>query len=107
MDADDWIVLEVEHSQTHPEGNVLKYWPWLERNKRRATLIHAIAPDARKQQGARTDLARWLGRRMERSLRGRFRYCRVHLGPETELDDLEIARQAIASLIVDSRQHAS
>lgn len=98
MNEDDWIVLEVEHSQTHPEGNVLKYWPWLERNKRRAILIHAIAPDARKQRGARTELTRWLGRRMERSLRGRFWYCRVHLGAESELSDLETARAAIATI---------
>lgn len=93
--TDDWIVLEVEHSQSHPEGNVLKYWPWLEGNKRRLVLVHAIAPDARKRHGPRTDLTRWLGRRMERSLSSRFRYCRVDLGTESESMDLQVAREAI------------
>ena len=88
-------MLEVEHSQTHPEGNLLKYWPWLERNRRRLILVHAIPPDARRQRGARTDLTRWLARRMERSLRGRFRYCRLELGSNLETQQLAGIRDAI------------
>jgi hypothetical protein len=93
------VMLEVEHSQTHPEGNVLKYWPWLERNRRRLVLIHAIAPDARKRSGARTDLTRWLGARMQRSLSPRFRYCRIELGTESEADQVLAAKHAIDEFI--------
>ncbi len=46
-----WIFLEIERSQTHPEGNVVKYWPWLEDTSESAVLIHVIAPDARKRAG--------------------------------------------------------
>jgi len=93
---DVWVMLEVEHSQTHPEGNVLKYWPWLERNQRRVILVHAIAPDARKRRGPRTDLTIWLGRKIETGLRGRFRYCRIELGTEREEEQVARAKATIA-----------
>lgn len=93
-----WVALQVERKRTHPAENVLKYWPWLERNRRRLVLVHAITPDARKRSGHRADLTNWLGAMMERVLPGRFTYCRVELGTDEEAVQLELALAAIAEL---------
>ncbi len=95
---DAFVALEVEQKHTHPAENVLQYWPWMERNRRRVVLIHAIAPDARKRSGHRADLTRWLGAMMERVLPGRFTYCRLDLGTADEADQVATARAAIVEL---------
>jgi hypothetical protein len=95
---DAWVALQVEHKHTHPVENVLQYWPWLERSRRRLVLVHAIAPDARRRTGPRADLTSWAGSMMERVLPGRFAYCRVELGSKDEAAQLEAARQAIEGL---------
>ena len=92
-----WVMLEVERGQHHPAANVLKYWPWLEGTRTRLVLVHAIAPDASKRHGPRTDLAVWTGDKMQRELRGRFAYCRVELGTDREARDMQRARAAIAA----------
>lgn len=104
MGLERYVALEFELAQSHPSTNVLKYWPWLERSGRRLVLVHAIAPDARKRRGPRTALTIWLATRMERSLRGRFRYCRVELGSEGEDEHLQRARDAIARIRLDEPQ---
>ena len=95
---DAFVALEVEQKHTHPAENVLQYWPWLERNRRRLVLVHAIAPDARRRTGHRADLTRWLGAMMERVLPGRFTYCRLDLGTPAEADQLAATRAAILEL---------
>ena len=95
---DAWLALQVEEKHTHPAENVLKYWPWLERSRRRLVLIHAIAPGARKRQGHRTDLTSWLGAMMERVLPGRFTYCRLDLGTVEEAAQLAAATAAVEEL---------
>ena len=90
-----WVALQVEEKHTHPAENVLQYWPWLERSQRRLVLVHAIAPDARKRTGHRTDLTKWLGAMMERVLPGRFTYCRLDLGTVEEAAQLEATAVAI------------
>ncbi|MEO5964311.1 MAG: hypothetical protein ABIR11_02505 [Candidatus Limnocylindrales bacterium] len=93
-----WVALQVEEKHTHPAENVLQYWPWLERNRRRLVLVHAIEPTARRRKGHRTDLTNWLGAMMERVLPGRFTYCRLELGTDAEPAQLEAAAAAIEEL---------
>jgi hypothetical protein len=93
-----WVALQVEHKHTHPVENVLQYWRWLERNRRRLVLVHAIAPDARRRTGPRADMTIWLGSVMERVLPGRFSYCRLELGSADEAAQLEAASVAIGAL---------
>lgn len=93
-----WVALQIERKRTHPAENVLKYWPWLERNRRRLVLVHAITPGARKRSGHRADLTNWLGAMMERVLPGRFTYCRVELDTDEEAAQLDVALAAIAEL---------
>lgn len=93
-----WVALQVEEKHTHPAENVLQYWPWLERSRRRLVLVHAIAPDARKRTGHRTDLTKWLGAMMERVLPGRFTYCRLDLGTAEETAQLAAATAAVDQL---------
>jgi hypothetical protein len=95
---DAWVALEVERKHAHPTENVLQYWPWLDRSRRRLVLVHAIVPDAPKREGPRTELTKWLGALMERVLPGRFAYCRVELGTRAEAVQLEAAIDAIAEL---------
>jgi len=95
---DAWVALQVERKHDHPVENVLQYWHWLERSRRRLVLVHAIAPDARKKAGPRADLTAWLGSMMERVLPGRFAYRRVELGSKDEAEHLGAAIEAIASL---------
>jgi hypothetical protein len=101
---DAFVGLEVEQKHTHPAENVLQYWPWMERNRRRLVLIHAIAPDARKRTGHRADLTRWLGAMMERVLPGRFTYCRLDLGTGDERAQVAAARTAIVELQTTDRE---
>ena len=101
---DAYVGLEVEQKHTHPAENVLQYWPWLERNRRRLVLIHAIAPDAKKRSGHRADLTRWLGAMMERVLPGRFTYCRLDLGTAEEEAQVEAAKAAILHLQTTDRE---
>jgi hypothetical protein len=95
---DAWVALEIEHKHAHPAENVLRYWPWLDRSRRRLVLIHVIAPDARRREGSRTELTKWLGALMERVLPGRFTYCRLELGTKAESDQLDGVVDAIAEL---------
>ena len=93
-----WVALQVERKHAHPAENVLQYWPWLERNRRRLVLVHAIAPDARRRTGPRADLTSWLGSMMERVIPGRFTYCRLELGSAAEAAQLAAAIAAIDGL---------
>lgn len=95
---DAWVALQVERKHNHPVENLLQYWPWLERSRRRLVLVHAIAPDARRRTGPRTDLTSWAGAMMERVLPGRFAYCRVELGSPQEAAQLDATRAAIEAL---------
>jgi len=95
---DAYVALEIETKHTHPAENVLQYWPWLERSRRRLVLVHVIAPDARKRHASRTDLTKWLGAMMERVLPGRFTYCRLDLGTDDEPSQLEAAVEAVTQL---------
>jgi hypothetical protein len=93
-----FVALQVERKHVHPAENVLQYWRWLERTRRRLVLVHAIAPDARRRTGPRADLTSWLGAMMERVIPSRFSYCRLELGTEAEAAQLEAALAAIAAL---------
>jgi len=93
-----WVALQVERKHTHPAENVLQYWPWLERSRRRLVLVHVIAPDARRRTGPRADLTSWLGSMMERVIPGRFTYRRLDLGSAEEAAQLEAAIAAIVAV---------
>lgn len=95
---DAWVALQVERKHNHPVENVLQYWRWLERSRRRLVLVHVIAPDAPKKTGPRADLTAWVGAMMERVLPSRFDYCRLEPGSAEESVQLAAARAAIESL---------
>lgn len=95
---DAWVTLQIERKHNHPVENVLQYWRWLERSRRRVVLVHAIEPDAPRRQGPRAELTEWVGAMMERALPGRFAYCRVELGSKAEAEQLAEARAAVEAL---------
>jgi hypothetical protein len=95
---DAWVALQIERKHNHPVENVLQYWRWLERSRRRLVLVHVIAPGAPRRKGARADLCAWVGSMMERVLPGRFAYCRLELGSTAEVEQFQVARAAIEAL---------
>ena len=87
------LVLEVERGQPHVEGNVAKYWPWLEQNPNLCLgLIQAYAmvpgKKTKARDGSRDRVAAWLGNRMEKLLAPRFLYsrCVVDLGSKLVIE---------------------
>jgi len=95
---DAWVALEVESNDGSPIESVLRYWPWLDRNRRRLVLVHVIPRRVRKRRGQRTELTKWLGALMERVLPGRFTYCRVEIGTTAEGEQLDAVAAAVAEL---------
>jgi hypothetical protein len=95
---DAWVALEVEPRDGNPVESVLRYWPWLDRNRRRLVLVHVISPRVRKRRGSQAELTKWLGALMERVLPGRFTYCRVELGTTEEAEQLGAVADAVAEL---------
>ncbi len=95
---DAWVAVELEARKAHPIEGVLRYWPWLDRNRRRLVLVHVITPHARKRSQSRTELTMWLGALMERVLPGRFTYCRLDLGTKAEKRQLDAIIVAVAEL---------
>jgi len=98
--TDAWIAVEIDASDAHPIESVLRYWPWLDRSRRRLVLVHVITTRPRKRERSRTELTKWLGALMERVLPGRFTYCRLEIG--TEAEDRQL--RAVAGAIRELRQ---
>jgi hypothetical protein len=71
---DRYVILEVDGpGQKHPCTNVLKLWPYLEKNpKRRALLIHVCSDVNDLPQTGRARLAQWTAKRMQSSLGAPF-----------------------------------
>ncbi len=87
LQKDGLLVREVERGPPRVEGNVAKYWPWLEQNPNLCLgLIQAYPMVPGKKTKARDTnrdrVAAWLGNRMEKLLAPRFLYarCVVDLG---------------------------
>lgn len=73
-----WLLLEVEGTQHHPNTNVLKLWPFLEKHPERCVwLVQAFGKDGKNRVSSRGRLAAWLAEKMRDILGMRFRYYRV------------------------------
>ena len=96
---DVWLMIEVERGQSHPEGNVLKYWPWLVENAGVSiAFAHVFERGARQSKGSRGRLARWVGEAIEANLGDRFRYFRIDLESPDEASQLEALRAWVRGL---------
>jgi hypothetical protein len=83
--SDEFVLVEYEYSQTHPEGNVAKYWEWLTVNESlRVTLVHIFDEEARSSGGQRQKTAAYTAAQMEADLKDRFKYVRVIRGAADE-----------------------
>jgi len=72
------VFVEVECGQTHPDTNVLKVWPYLERKKKlRIFLVQCYLLESRALRGSRRRLAGWIGGKMEELLKNRFFYAEI------------------------------
>jgi len=77
----EWIVIEIEECQTHPDTNILKYWEFLEKNKNLSLkLIHILGrgfAEGKTKKGnyiSRVNNCKFLKKKMEIDLNNRFRY---------------------------------
>ena len=85
------VAVEVERSQRHPNTNVLKYWPWMDEDRRRRVFLVQVFDRASANDSSRQRLATWVGARMERELGGRFAHVTVRRGSVDEEDQLRQA----------------
>lgn len=73
-----WLLLEIEGKQHHPNTNVLKLWPFLEKQETLSVvLVHAFENAGKNRVSSRGRLADWLALKMKKLLGSRFRYHRV------------------------------
>ena len=99
-------VLEVDIDQTHPDTNVVKFWPYLESNpKIQVLLIHAFTlvndknEASRSFKGSRRRLCDWYGRRIERELPGRFVYKSIVVDDLHDTKQLSALQELISSFV--------
>ncbi|MCK9613623.1 MAG: hypothetical protein WC401_06740 [Bacteroidales bacterium] len=73
-----FVFMECEKGQKHPNTNVLKLWPYLEKNEQlKIFLIHYIFPDNNSPQN-RIRLCHFLGKKLEKIFPDRFRYYHIY-----------------------------
>ena len=79
---DTLIFVEVENSgQSHPNTNVLKLWPFLEENtSKKILLIHIILPQNKASKN-RLKLCKFVGDKLEKLFKDRFRYIYIKGNP--------------------------
>jgi hypothetical protein len=93
-----YLFLEVEAGQKHPCTNVLKVWPYLEANPQiSVVLAQTFFPHSPGRSNARGKLGRWLGQRLEMTLRDRFWYHRLIIAADSSgiLEGLEELLQSL------------
>lgn len=68
------FLIEIEKSQRHPEMNVLKVWPYLEKNTQLKIILvqHIISEDSVSPNRIR--ISKWLDIKMASELGSRFNY---------------------------------
>lgn len=87
-----FVFLECERGQKHPNTNVLKVWPYLEKNEKvKIILIHYIYHDNKAPQN-RVKLCSFLGKKLEKMFPDRFRYYKIS-GDILQEHILEIKRK--------------
>ena len=78
LGKDVWLLLEVEGKQHHPNTNMLKLWPFLERQENLSViLVHAFEGASKNRVSSRGRLADWLALKMRELLGSRFHHHRV------------------------------
>jgi len=74
----EFLFLEVESGQKHPDTNVAKLWPYLEKHGReRIFLIQAFFASSHNLESNRGRLGEWVAKKLEAVFPGRFRYCKL------------------------------
>jgi hypothetical protein len=77
LNENDLVLLECEHGQKHPNTNVVKLFPYLERHtSKRIVLIHYFFPENKAPKN-RLALCDFIASKMESSLNGRFQYISI------------------------------
>lgn len=96
----DWIVIfELEFSQRHPEMNVLKVWPYLNKNvKTKIFLIHHIT-DTKQVSPNRIALSSFIAEKMKEDLKERFYYFPIINEFDKKLESELIRKLKLKSII--------
>jgi len=78
LNSKSLIFVEVEREQEHPDTNVLKVWPYIEKKKKLGVfLIHCFLPKSPSTDSSRRRLAGWIAIKLEKKFRSRFLYAEV------------------------------
>lgn len=72
------VLLEVEKTQKHPNTNVLKLWPFLEKHtEQKVLLLHVIRPENKAPKN-RLNLCDFAGKKLEEIYPDRFKYFKYY-----------------------------
>lgn len=69
-----FLVSEIELNQRHPEMNVLKYWPYLERHTDKKVMLVQLITNPGGVSANRRKLCVFTGNKLENIFQGRFKY---------------------------------
>ena len=84
LKSNRYLFLEVEKGQHHSCTNVLKVWPYLERNPQVAVVLaQAFFHGSRGCNSSRAKLGCWIGQQIEKTLKGRFWYRRLVIASDS------------------------
>ncbi len=86
--SNQYVFLEVEEGQAHPDTNVLKVWPYLRENRKaQIFLIQAFFPKRDNRNISRKLLSEWTGHELEKRFPKRFRYCKINISDDKKKID--------------------
>ncbi|MGV0938715.1 MULTISPECIES: hypothetical protein [unclassified Empedobacter] len=77
IDDNNWVLLECENTQKHPNTNVLKLYPFLEENPELNIILLHVFFSNNKAPKNRVKLCDFLADKMQKEFGKRFQYKRI------------------------------
>lgn len=98
LDKGVYVFLEVETNQNHPNTNVLKLWPYLDKNKDiRIFLIQTYFPTSRGLTSNRGKLGEWTADKLKHILGNRFDYKKLVIDGNNDKEELQTLKSKLTS----------
>jgi hypothetical protein len=95
MNENDLVLLECELGQKHPNTNVMKVFPYLEKHSnKRIILIHYFFPENKAPKN-RLALCDFIASKMENSLKDRFQYVSLKCEKSFVIEKLREKKKGI------------
>ena len=100
LDNNNFIFLECEKGQKHPNTNLLKLWPYLEENPNiKIVLFHYFFPENNAPKN-RLALCKFLANKLETEFHDRFQYFKIEGGADSISQSLKVKRTGLIQIIL-------